>query len=109
MRSTPLSFGHLPILKSKNGEKAARHDTSKKILWNELRGNKLGVHFNPLRPSGTSLTVRAASNATAVRDGKSNDVNFESAFRLFLVVFGGSRSIPEAKGSGRTGGGTGFA
>lgn len=45
---------------------------AEKILWQELRANKLGVHFNP-HPASP----------------KSDDVNFESAFRLLLVVFGG--------------------
>jgi hypothetical protein len=42
------------------------------ILWQELRANKLGVHFRPPPASP-----------------KSDHINLESASRLFRVVFGG--------------------
>ncbi len=44
-----------------------------------------------LTPSafGTSPTVRAASSATAVRDGKYDNVKFVCGFKLLIVGFGG--------------------
>jgi len=45
---------------------------AEKILWQEIRANKLGVHFRPPPASP-----------------KCDNENSESAFGLILVVFGG--------------------
>ena len=50
----------------------------------------VSVRFDPLRPSPFGDDAGTSPSEASLVD-KSDDSNFESAFRVFIVVFGGGR------------------